>query len=634
MFEFGIRLVIAAAIFAFSNAFGIPPTNLAWASSSAVVVLGFINLRLEVRGELNSGYAGIMAVADSFIIAILLGATNTLHTLGFLVLLPVINANLRHDSQSSSMAPIASGGLFASYAIFSNNAPPQGTVMAQAAAVMATGLILGALKPKHGHSSSHEPVPVSTSDGVIEIRESYRNLRKAYQELERRTKKPVRLAQLEEVQLCSHDQFFQTLARKLAEIAGIENVSVYALAQFESSMVVRGSFGDMGAKLDTAAVSVKIPAAISLIRSRTDLALNALKDDGDSRRVANVLLTESGRMIGMLALSSIDEALLEEARLRLEEVSKSIAAMISTHTRNESLYRRARQAELLYETACVTHGAITAPALAERVVQQLWDLAQADHISLTLVSEDLMETLSSRGSRLHLMDSMRFATGPGLSGWRHLGFPEVSIFDARNDERLDSSESLKQRIGSACIVPIADEYGYLGYLSMATHRSGGIDTPDVEMLRTVGMELGRAFTGLRKRDLVSEGLMSSTEFQELVGSASEGCLVILETIKPEEIEETFGRPALEHAIRQLGNRLRAKLPTGGALCRKPQGAYVAYLPGADDEIASRWANDATAIASLIGLSTPDGSARIPLGLRAKVAEIDRQEDEIFTLEAS
>lgn len=633
MFELGIRLVIAAAIFAFSNAFGLPPTNIALGASAAVSALALINARMEFHGQLNPGYSGIFAVADSFIIAILLGSANSLHTLGFLVLLPVVIANLRHDSQAVSMAPIAAASLFASYAIFSNNAPPQATVMAQAAAVMATGIILGALKPKH-RIQTLEALPAQTSDGVIEIRESYRNLRKAYQELERRTRKPVRLAQLEDVRFCSHDQFFQTLARKLAEIAGIDHVGVYALAQFESSMVVRGSTGDMGSKLDTAALSIKINSALSLVRSRTDLALNSLKDDGDGRRISNVILTENGKMMGMLALSCDDEEKLDEARLRLEEISKSIAALITAHTRSESLVRRARQAELLYETACVTHGAITAAALAERVVQQLWELAGADHVALTLMADDLTETLSTRGARIRLMESMRFATGPGVAGWRHLGCPEISIFDARVDERVDSSDSLKQRIGSVCIVPIADEYGHLGYLSMATHRSGGVDTPDVEMLRIVGTELGRAFTSLRRREPISEGLMTSTEFQDLVGKATEGKIVMLEAIRPEELEENFGRPAVEHAMRQLGGRLRAKLPTGGALCRKPQGAYVAYLPQASEEIASRWANDATAIASMIGLSTPDGSARLPLGLRAKVAEIDRQEDEIFTLEAS
>jgi hypothetical protein len=58
------------------------------------------------------------------------------------------------------------------------------------------------------------------------------------------------------------------------------------------------------------------------------------------------------------------------------------------------------------------------------------------------------------------------------------------------------------------------------------------------------------------------------------------------------------------------------------MTRRNEGDYVVFIPSTDSEFVRRWANDAATLASLVGVRTPDGSTRIPLALRAKVAPMN------------
>ena len=118
-----------------------------------------------------------------------------------------------------------------------------------------------------------------------------------------------------------------------------------------------------------------------------------------------------------------------------------------------------------------------------------------------------------------------------------------------------------------------------------------------------------------------EGLCTPKEFQEAVGQHPFGCLVYLEPIRLDELIATFGKPALDHAARTLAHRLLSQLPAGGLLCRRPEGDLVAYLRDVEETFARSWANEATTLASMAPLKTPDGRVRVPYGIRAKVARL-------------
>ena len=52
------------------------------------------------------------------------------------------------------------------------------------------------------------------------------------------------------------------------------------------------------------------------------------------------------------------------------------------------------------------------------------------------------------------------------------------------------------------------------------------------------------------------------------------------------------------------------------------------LADADVSVASLWANQASVLASMVAITTPDGRARVPLGLRVKVSALAKQTHQI------
>jgi GGDEF domain-containing protein len=137
---------------------------------------------------------------------------------------------------------------------------------------------------------------------------------------------------------------------------------------------------------------------------------------------------------------------------------------------------------------------------------------------------------------------------------------------------------------------------------------------------------------LSHKEFVPGGMMTPKEFQRHVEGTPGGFLVYLEPLQPDELTRAFGRPAFATALRKYGARLNATLPAGGAVCRRSQGDYVVLLPPMSDDNARSWANDAAATASLIGVTTAEGSANVPLAVRAKVAALGTRTSRLAAIE--
>jgi GGDEF domain-containing protein len=162
---------------------------------------------------------------------------------------------------------------------------------------------------------------------------------------------------------------------------------------------------------------------------------------------------------------------------------------------------------------------------------------------------------------------------------------------------------------------------------VGTHRVGGITEEEMAMLRIVAGEMGQAWARLEPALAAEEPhITTPAEFRQKIAAGRHGALVYLDVVKQDALVEKFGQPSFDKALREAAVRLKSLLPAGGFLCRRAEGDYVAFLPEQSEEAARRWAAQAVAAASLVPVTTPDGRARIPMNLRAKVAVLSPQLD--------
>jgi len=296
--------------------------------------------------------------------------------------------------------------------------------------------------------------------------------------------------------------------------------------------------------------------------------------------------------------------------------------------RRENVERRLQETETLYAVVAVADGATSKVEIASRLVRDLAGVLEADHVGVYAIDGKELLPLAQDGLPLKLIEMMSFASGSGLKGWLDTGAPELNLMDVRKDQRFPAEASLRARIGSYCVQPIYIGEQLFGILSAASIRVGGLDISHVETLRAAGSELSRLFSKMDKSVDSPDGILSPKDFAEAVAERT-GYMVTLDPLRLPELEAKFGRPALSHALRQLGLRIRARAPQGAIVCRHPSNMYLVFMDSEDGSSATSWANEMAAVGPQIGLRTPDGTTRIPIAIRAKVAQYGPQNNQVL-----
>lgn len=629
MFELTVRLIGAGLVTFAAGMLDATVFDFAWKILLFFGVYSLVGYQLELRNMKNAGIAGFIAVADAIIIALLLGSVNRIDDLGFLALAPCAYAAARYGSMPTAMAPLAATGLISSSMVMLGK-PPTAILMVQAGAVLLVGLLMNhrrIIVTVNGNEQASIPVfeteKTSEPEDVIELRASYRELREKVRDLETSGRRDRVCCQLYETKMAKDDSYFKRFARKVKDLCKVESVTLYTLSQFADTMVVRSSAGEANANLQDAALPIDTRLSQAQLQDRVQSALTALIGHENKGLIANVLLTLHGRVTGMLVLHDPNPIRLSAGKDVAESMSGFIASMLYDESKRAEQERRLKETELLYEIATICNGADTPNNLAARVVREVETIIDTDHLSIHWLDDGYSIMAAHMGATYQALDAVSFANGPGLDGWLSVGAPELNMIDISKDARCNSEISLKMRIGSLCVVPIQFSDKPFGFVCATTCRTGGLDTPEIETLRVVAAEMGQALARLMSASEPQAGLMTPREFQSRIQEQGEGCIVALETLRKKQLSETFGRPAIEHAQRQLALRIRSKLPTGGCICRRSQGDYAVYLPGCNEPFARSWANEIAALASMIGLRTPDGKSRIPLAVRGKAAKIEK-----------
>jgi GGDEF domain-containing protein len=616
MFELCARLVLAGVLTFVAGAVPLLDFQLSIKVAIAVAVVGAFGYQLERRGLRKPSVSGLIAVADAFAIATLVGHHKVLGSLGFLVLAPIGYAALAHGARALSVSAVAAGALLLAQVV--NGGTITAEVMGQVLGVLLVGMVTGRRR-----EVIREVETQGTPDALEELWERYGKLREAYRELETTSRRDHATSVLATAIAGNPDGWARRMAVAIADLTGAGRVVLYVKAEFGPSMVVRGVEGEEGTE-QAIEVDLRLPTAHVRLHAERMIAEHRLES---AAPFETVLLNRAGQIVGMVQIEHPTREGLLLCSEVLNEVAGVVAEMVVDGHQREEAERRRREAELLYDMAALASGAESAAHASARFCRELGEAMGADHVGVYMIELDGPRALARHGSDVRLLESLSFSEGPGLPGWIRIDAPELLMFDVRSDSRCPADAALKARVGSYMVMPLEVGAGTFGYITAASYRTGGLDLGAAETLRIAAAELGHALSRLNETN-VPEGLMNPREFHLHVGSRR-GSLVVLDPLRMERLIETFGRPAVNHALRRFARRVASRLPQGGAVCRRADGDYLAFLPECDEAFASMWANELAATASMIGLRTPDGSNRIPLAIRARVAMLDPQSHEIF-----
>lgn len=643
MVELLARLAVAVVLSALTLTLHGSGAQHLWQPILICAAVGAFGTLLGRRGVLTTGIAGWIAVIESACIAFWLAQTGWIGFAGFVALLPLVVAHGYRAANAQHMAPLVAAGIMASANLSGLNAfDPM--IATQGLGALLLGLLLGAGRAAVAQEPvAEKPKAEQSKDGYVsaflkEPPETLYEMRKEIRELKRHAKYlEAEVAQDKLInKLRSYfDELpegnYSALARAIKEAIGAGGVTLWTASNQTGlpggAAVVQASAGSIPERAKDHTFSFEIELGDAQIKHRLEKAIGALRDPGRSAFDGSVLLRLGGRLLGMVCVHDASPAVVRECVENLEGVQETISKVVQRLQVEEGLKRRLSEAELLYLVSAIGHGAASKSNLAARIVRELHESFQLEHIAIWWLDGAEATCAASKGAKSRLFEVISFAGGTGTKGWLEIGSPVIDIPNVAEDMRIDRAEAAKHRLGSYLIVPILVGGETVAMLTAGTRNGFTLSAHIRDMLFVVASETGLAL-GKVDSEGFSTGVASPNEFFEQVRASASGQLVYIEFLRYPQLIADFGAAAIENAARRLTFVLRSRLPQNSLICRRSEGDYIVLLRDADAEDARKWAAEIAAEASLITLTTPDGRARIPLALRAKVTASDQQLDRI------
>lgn len=632
MVELCLRLVLSASFVGMSALTGVPSFSSSWPVAIFFAAYSGVGYLFERYGIRNPGTSGFLAVADAGVISYVAASLGAIDQFGFLVLVPVTYAAARYGSNPAAMAPIAAAWVITGSNLQGGMTP---LILAQALAVLVIGLLLNQgrivmtatralVEPTLDEVTGPDPTE------YMQLRESFRALRNHCRSLEGKSRRDAWAMKLLECAEMGSDRILRVVSQTVEEISGADSVTIYLVNHLDSRLAA--------ADLDEAPSAIELPTTFELksgqseaqLKHQMDLAVRAFSSDVDRQRSASVILKHRGVMIGAMVLTGSSIQSLSESVGTAEELAPVVAAVLFTNDRHNQIQRRLTEAELLYSLASTTSGAETYTGMLARTVRELWSTLKLDHLAAFVLEGTEAIQVATSGANIRLMESLRFPAADGIEGWLQESSPQIVIQDAASSSLCDRSEAVRRRVGSFVSIPIRIQGSTFGFVTAATHRSSGIDSPELDTLRLVVNELSLTIGRMQSPSTHSTGLMTPTEFNHALEMLPTGCLIYVEPLRIPELETEFGEQAVSQTIRHFALKLRSKLPPDGMLCRRDQNDFVAFLPSMDDAAGRLWAHEASVLASLTMIRSETSRTRSSLTVRARVASYSQQINLIST----
>ena len=629
-----MRLVLAGLMVFIAGATGMPPFMAILQLAGLQCAVGVFTFTLDRKNLRLPAISALIACADALMIEFALASvakSPALITFGFLAFAPIVLSAARHNANPFLMAPVVSSGLVIAHMANNGWHFANTNILGIALTFLVVGCLVKPISKSapsddyEDNESQMEPTYDLAQLQLVEaynaeLRSNYRQLKDAYRDLDRKSRKDRVAAILAEANGVANQSGYFFLCEKIAEATGAAGVLLYTVANATDQFIIKGAAGELNETQLTESLHINAKQSLALVREQADMLSVTLDPEKPS---SNVVLQHEGKVIGILTITGRDRDQLFEAQESIQTCTSLVASMVVEAQRRDGMKRRLTEVEVLYAVVSNAEGACTKSEIAARIARDFQEVLQVEHLSISAVEEEESRVLALEGRELNLLGSMKFDNGGGLIGWLNSGAPEILISDARSNSLLPSDAIVRNRIGSYVIIPIPGETGPVGFITAASGRVSGVDSTEVATLRSAAAELSRLFAKPEDHEAIDEGILSPRKFVEAVGK-SEGVMVTLIPLQYKEYERKFGKPAIAHAMRTLGLRIRPHVPVGSLMCKHPDGLIMVYLQGSEKESAAAWANDLVAKGMGADLKTPDGSAKMPLQIRAKVASLSPQ----------
>lgn len=407
MLEFGARIVLAGGVVLIAGTTGLVGFPLALGVAAAIGLMALAAHALSAHGLYDGAGAGLHAGLEGLLVALLLVDAGRAEGFGFLALLPYAWAAGRRRAPWVAGAFAVAFALVAAHAMLERSEPST-ALLVQAAGVLGLGLVL-ALR------DDEVPIAEAAPSEDAELRGRFRALREAYTVLERRSSNDAHAAAL--ARATTPD----AMAQSLRDATSASGAALFA--PVDDAWEAVGSAG---------AVPEELGGPFRNGR--------ALQEKGA------VVLFAAGRPVGAAWLP-------EEARDGLAGVADTLSSRLADRMEAETERRRRRAAELRVTL-------IEGGDSPDEVARALAALVGADSVEFGVVGPFGTAALGRFGPPCALPQALRHESGAGLDGWAAGGSPLVWIADARHDERLDGTDSLRARTAALALVSLGDGRAY------------------------------------------------------------------------------------------------------------------------------------------------------------------------------
>lgn len=631
------RMILGEILVRLAAAFGLGGACLLMPGSEAIpALLGILLLaasstasalleRRHMRGPLASS---LTAAVDAAGLSCLLAALGALDSAGSILVLPGLWAVSRFSASPMLLAPLMAGVLAASASLWTKDGLTSAHYPSLLVIIFALPLASGGLIPRQLEAPieplASEAVIEEEPSDLLELRESFRALRDQYLILEQKSRIGRLAKRILEAAFATNP--WQKLADSLCAETGVIGLRIYATSLTSSRLIWRASSGVCREAVEGPTPAEGTQVGTRGIKRRLNSLAAALKQDGQVEPTSSLLIKERGKMVGLVMIDAKSDSALASAEERLRPALSLLGQTLIHLSKRSDEQRRSREAEILYSVVSLTKGAASQKVIAERIAHDLMDVIPADSLSISLVKGSGATALAHLGRGVEPLNLHSFSHGSGWQGWLRSGAPEILVMDPAEDMRVDQDEAVRSRVRSLCVVPLMADGSVIGWLSASSPRAGALDESHLTTLRIACSELGPALrTSAQPMAHVGSGMATTKEFVQALRSSSKGVLVAVEVVGLEDLRRRFGAAALGQAVSRTASLLLSKVPAQSLVCRREEGAFAVLLRGKNQQEAESWASEITASASVITLASPDGSARLCLGLKAKVIDLSAPE---------